>query len=201
MLVKGFPVTSWGLPSSPLTSYGFQNSSRLRERVNHLNRLDTLDYLGISCCLVLLVACCCCACFVRGDWFGYVLFSSKMDAVMSENARFHGRNVEKKTHFSWECNLKLKKKQLLGHHIWQNTISAKVVFHDLRCLLASYCTIFLVTVNYGSKRLIHSTATLSTNTNPQRNLAIVLKELPTCPYKLFRTFASFRNCPSPYLQA
>ena len=43
---KGLPVTSWGLPSSPLTSYGFQNSSRLREGVNHLNRLDTLDYLG-----------------------------------------------------------------------------------------------------------------------------------------------------------
>lgn len=204
MLVKGFPLTSWGLPSSPLTSYGFQNSSRLREHVNHLNRLDTSDYLGISCCLVLLAACCCCACFLRGDWSGYLLSLPRWMLSWVRMHVFMEEALKKKRLISPGNAIWSWKKRYWEKHSWGTTFGKTPFLQRWSFMICAGfwpVTICLVTIHYGSKRLIHSPATLSTNTNPQRNLAIIPKELPTCPYKLFRTFASFRNCPSPDLYA
>ena len=50
---------------------------------------------------------------------------------LDENARFHGRNVEKNTSF-------LLGMQNEGAPHLTNTIFEKVIFHDLRWLLASY---------------------------------------------------------------
>ncbi len=170
----GLPLTSWGSPSLPLTASGFQNCSRLGSASNLIRWIPwtTLDTLPLVLLLVIVAP----ASWVT-DLVTYFLVL-KMDTVM-ENASFHGRNVEKNTSFALGMQFeaeKQNKKTLLGHHII--TISEKVVFHDLRWLLASYhspCN------NNSSKRLIHSTATLSTNTNPQKNFSIP-KEFPTCPY-------------------
>ena len=107
---------------------------------------------------------------------------------------------EKKTpHFSWNAIWSWKK-SYWEKHCWGTTFGKTPFLQRWSFMICTgfwSVTICLGTIHYGSKSLIHSTATISTNTKPQRNLAKSFQHAHTSGFGL----SPVSESPSPYLRA